>query len=564
MIETLDIPIGLDMDQKAAAESHAPKTLVLAGAGSGKTKTIIGRIKHLVESGVTPRQIMVVTYTNTAADVLTKRLGFKVGLCGTIHASLLKIINRNPQIINYSPRVTVVDEEYIEAMIEDVAKARHFTGSAGMLRDAWAGRTDAKLANAILVTKAVRRLLWDSNAMDFDTILTKGTELIQFLSERLEWPYTHLLWDEAQDMSEQCRKIFDSIPAKTKFAVGDFNQAIFSFLGGASDNLKKLAENANIIRLEKNYRSGKAICNAANAVCAALGSDMRAIPREAAPNGSVTIQQAKDEQEEFLAIAMAIRALKCENSCAVLLRTNKLADQYRAALESHSIPVAKTKSNKDPEDWKLVKALLAWVGNPSSDVLAEQFLKLNGKSQTEIDKIKLDASKAGSINQYLGAIPFQEFTALDAIQFVQSYLTKCSTDSVRRLSEAAAILDEASTIGDLIIALADKPKEEIERPGVMVTTYHSAKGMEWNVVFLPAMEQGIMPLRLASQTEEGLQEERRTFYVGLTRAEDHVIITSVKWRNAVWPQREGHDAIKSQFITKIENQNVKTNTAVSQ
>jgi superfamily I DNA/RNA helicase len=297
-----------------------------------------------------------------------------------------------------------------------------------------------------------------------------------------------------------------------------------------------------IFKLETNYRCCHAVARAAENLIKAGGGDMRVIPRPDAPEGKVEVTSHIDFDAEVKYIASKIHELDCSNSCAVLVRNNALAAEYTKALEGRGFPLAKREQAEVPQDWPVVRAFLAALQQPDNDLLSEAFIAaLKGQEQAEASR-RAAISKQCSINESSLHFPQLE-TAHSAVGYIAA--TKPSAESLTRLKEAAALLDEDATVSDLLIALADPPKAVTATPGVVLSTVHSAKGMEFRVVFLPAFEEGCFPSNRKDMNEA---EERRVAYVAITRAESNLFISWCRTRQEKFGRYETLDRQPSRFL----------------
>ena len=533
-------------EQLAAIRCEAPRILCVAGPGSGKTRTLVGCIKRVLDGGVEPQRICAVTFTTAAARVLTERVGCKLGFCGTLHALLLRLLNQHADLVGYDRGVGVVDEDAAKALLEQVATEQRFKGAAAALETAlsdWSG-VAANPTAAQLVVAAYRRRLRTANAVDFNGILSRGAEVVRRLGEPNDWPFTHLFVDEFQDTSAKFADIYEAMPVGKRFYVGDKNQSVFSFLGGCVGNMAAAAQGATIVKLETNYRCCTAVCRAATALIAAPGGAEKTVPRTGAPEGRAECREFADFQAEVKAIAQKIRELDTETSCAVLLRTNVLCDSYRAALEGYGLPVAQRVKAAVPPDWPAVRALMACLNAPDNDLTARLFIAaIKGLEQAERSWREAVAAQV-SINEH--CLHFDACkTAKSAVAFVLS--TKPSAESCAKVTAALEDLEPNADVSDMLLALAEPRKAEAATPGVFVSTYHSAKGMEFRTVVLAAFEEGVLPSFRDAKDPELLAEARRLAYVGMTRAEDYLLLTHCRERQ----ERFGRFATVQQQVSRF-------------
>jgi superfamily I DNA/RNA helicase len=535
-------------EQLAAIQSSSDRVLILSGAGSGKSRVIIGRIKHLVENGVRPQQILAITFTVAAGKVLTDRLGFKIGYSGNLHAFLLRLLNQHGSIIGFSSGVGVVDDDMRKDILAQIVSDHKYRGTKETLAGALKENPKTFRAcpsKAQLVAAAYWRRLRESNALDFDGILTEGKRLIDEIAKNHpdKWPFRVLCVDEYQDAADSHAAIYTSMPVEQRFFCGDKNQGIYRFLGGSVNNIiAEASSGATVLKMERNYRCCKSVCRAASKLIEAGGGTEQTLPIDSAPEGVVEVVGCNDPESEIRFIAEKIRELHCENSCCVLFRTNPLADQAREALSTFKIPVVRRRESNLPHDWPMVRCLLAALAAPENDLLCESLIAaVKGKEQAAVSRREAIQIQIG-LNDHCLHLP-SGLDAAGAVAFVLS--RKPSQEAEQKLATAAALLEPDSQISDLMIVLAEPPKQEATGGGVIVTTIHGVKGQEYSVVFIGHFNENIIPLGRADTDAE---EERRLAYVGFTRAEQGLYISYVRQRQEHFGRHATVQMQQSRFI----------------
>lgn len=548
-----------DAAQKEAIESGASRTIVIAGPGAGKTRTLVGRIQHQLKQGVSPSRIVAVTFTCAAAAVIQERLGVKIGYAGTLHSFLYRLICRHAELLGLGDNPAIVDEERAADILNQVRLEQRYKGSDASIKEALQDRTKhSNPTPAQLVAIAYCRRLRNSNALDFDSIIAIGKDLLTKHRANLFWQYDEVLIDEAQDASEAFFDIYEAFPCKRLFMVGDADQSIMSFMG-ASDRFQRTANlpwhGSNRFRLETNYRSATSICATAQTLIEKNAGRFpkRISPRNDAPAGHVELVECKGEEEEVKFIAMKIRELQCEQSCAVLVRTNALREQYALALAAYGIPIASKSKQTEPADWRIVKSFLSCLSAPENDMAAEGFLiALRGKDAAEQSRREAITAQT-SINQHCLHLP-QLDRAFDALMYFSNVTQnkKPSAESLAKLEAAHKLLYEDSTTADLLIALSEKINIDEPVAGVRVITLHSAKGQEFNTVFMPAFCEGIIPSSRDANDAAALRESRRLAYVGFTRAEQNLFVSYTQTRQERFGRRECLQQMCSRFAAEAE------------
>lgn len=528
--------------QKMAAESTNPLTLVVAGPGSGKTSTLIARLKWLVQRGIDPKEIVAITFTNDAAQEIEKRLQVenseRLGFVGTLHSFMLRLLEKNGQ------RATVIDEEQVLEIVAGLITQHRWKGSAVAVTEAIALGPFAHSQGTPLdlIRLDYYQQLRRGNMLDFDSILFYG---LSFVERSKTLPYSHVLWDEFQDSSLIDAKIFNKLAIPNKFTVGDDCQSLYAFRGGKPsifiDMLK--SEKGLKVVLEQNFRSDIAICEAANRLIAHNQNRFeKKTVAVSQKTGSVEIlPHFGSPVLEMNAIASDIA--KQSGSIAVLTRTNALAGELASFLEAVGVKVKRKTVKAWPAGWRVARALLSVLANPDNDAAAYRFLKLS-ESEKKANQFKLQAlASFTTINQQ--AWRYQN-TQLSDVSTLFG-LHGISLESRHFVEVTIEKLPAKATINDLLIALArDEGREQDQGEGVTVCTIHASKGREFDTVYLPAFEQGIIPSGRAD-----IEEERRCAFVAITRARHRLVITHCQKRRVNQWQKD-ETATPSQFLSEIQ------------
>ena len=522
----------LNEGQEQAVHSEASNILLLAGPGSGKTGTIARRIQRLIEAGEPPWQIAAITFTNAAAAELQRRIGQPIGFCGTVHSFCLRILQKDGHRIGLPSRLTVMDKEQDEQTLRRAMDEVGCRASAQAVRDMVGhspiGRSGRGVHTAVLAAHRYVKTCRMNGLLSFDLILR---ETVRLCCDGLHLPHQWLFWDEYQDTTPSQADLARVLPIANKFRVGDPDQAIFGWNGGSIDGIMELQGEAEVIRLEDNYRSDRRLCAAANRL---IAHNKQRIEKCTFP---VSQRDGHLEAIAFTnpAAEMAFGATltgKLPDSWAILLRYNQHVAEWTSYLEGMGIPVAKRRRSERPADWAFARVCLALLADPENDWLAEQFVKAkHGPECAEAAKLKAVAQGA-SLNALSLHIPAD----LPLNAYSQT-LARCgvSQESVALVEQAFDRLTSESTGADLLLALAEQEQHEPEvGQGVTVTTYHSAKGREWDCVLMPNFEEGLMP----GPNAERIEEDRRLAFVGLTRARHLAAFTWSRTRRGYSGQEE--------------------------
>jgi DNA helicase-2/ATP-dependent DNA helicase PcrA len=540
----------------------SPVILALAGPGSGKTTVLTHRILALAKESDS-RGFVIITFTNAAARELKSRLHeldqqLVLGFVGTLHGYCARLLSR-------SRSVTLIDEDQKLALLHQVAaehqaiKSKRPTDKA-LLEAAGAslylGVSDRKLTSAERVASDYHARMLASGTYDFDSLLLHA---LGCLGKGQPLCETHLFVDEFQDSAQVDDAIYRAHPAAIKFFVGDQDQSIFAFRGGDHKNIMRLVADQNVTKysLSLNYRSGSRICQAANNV---IRRNQDRLPREtvSAIKGSaddqalVDLHIAESSIQSLQHIALDYLDTK-PDSCAVLFRYNAHVDEAVKYFESQNIKLARRVQVKMPEDWRKARTLLSVLSNPYNEVVMRHYIALS-YPEKHVDITNRAAMAYRSINE--DHFQFPDVSCLSGaaqVDAVTSALRKeqVSRESVELLTTRWKELDAGSTISDLIILLNNERTEREQGQGMTVTTFHAAKGREWDTVYLGACEQATIP---GGKKGLALEEERRLFYVAMTRARRSLVFCYAKARPLMFrskcelqqPSQFLHEALTSE------------------
>ncbi|MBR6163020.1 UvrD-helicase domain-containing protein [bacterium] len=642
----------LNREQKEAVLHDSGALLVLAGAGSGKTRVLTVRIKQLVDSGVNPENIMAVTFTNKAAKEMVERLSKLIGeekskklFVGTFHSIAGRILrydidkykdlegkswNRNYVIYDEQDSLNIIKQAIKKCNLDEKIYQPKLvktiiSNAKNKMQDAFTYSERAKDFRSQKYSEIYleyEKQLQLNNALDFDDMLTIAVKLLE-TNEQVRNKYynrfKHLLVDEFQDTNLSQYRFIKAIYAnnlpeseipkdKSLCVVGDIDQSIYSWRGADFRillNFQSEYKNAQIIKLEQNYRSTENILNAANEV---IKNNTQRISKNLysnAGNGSkINVYEASDETDEAVYVARMVKRL-CNNGhklsdIAVLYRTNSQSRTLEEACISNHIPY-RIYGGLKFYDRKEIKDIVAYlkviynfndsvslkriINTPKRGIGAETVNKLETSAQdnglslfeliTSLDdyevnlspatktKIKnfaelifdlIDSSKVMNIPEflkhlidktgYIQAIREEddEETAEGRIDNLQEFITVATefepTETDNIIGE---FLTQVSLVSDL-----DSMDEANEVLTLM--TLHSAKGLEYDVVFLTGLEEGIFPHNNSNTTNTELEEERRLMYVGVTRAKKDLFITHATKRR-MWGESRYNNP--SRFIAEI-------------
>lgn len=531
--------------QNRAAKSRDQMTVALAVPGAGKTETLAQRAASLIQDGVSASDICLVTYTVRAAEEIRVRtaraLGREVdfGYAGTLHGLCYRMLRKHAGLLGISPLLAIIDEDQRETLLDAVKRRYKLKASENMalpLRRMIPGPDrPVPATRPEIAAKDYHDRLLAGGMTDFDTILGLGRRLFDYLSndgmkENAEWP-SDLLVDEFQDASEDDFAIYMSMSCRRKFFVGDPHQSIFGFRGGSPTYLERVAESAanagTLVLINQNWRNGAHIAKAANALALHIAGQSPLAKRLAIEatrtGGGVEAREHHTPLQETAAVVEGIRkemaAGRPAHQIAVLVRTNASVAAFAAQLEAAGMPVARM-VNKSPSDWAHARKLAAFLINPDNDFLAEWFIARKGGADAVAAAKAKAVAQLQSINRALGLMltPMPIHEVPDWLE--RQGITKPTIALVRQMMDS---LHPAASVGELALEMNRGAEAMIENAnGVAVLTMHSAKGLEWESVWLPGWNEGAFPSGRDSRDGTLLDEARRLAYVALTRAKDAV------------------------------------------
>ena len=615
---TLD---ALNPDQKRAVTSLGGAALVLAGAGSGKTRVIAHRIAHLItDRHVSPHNILAVTFTNKAAGEMRERVATLLNKpalpflwIGTFHAVCARILRADVQALGsrYTRDFTILDAGDASGLVRHLLRDRGISDrniqpravlsaisrakTGGMDAETFAEKAYGHFAQSVApVYRDYERRLLDSNSMDFDDLLVLALRLIEEREEvrrRYAEQFQHILVDEYQDTNRIQYNLLRHLSGRwgNLFAVGDEDQSIYHWRGADLQNILDFQRDfpqAEVIKLERNYRSARPILEAANHLVShntrRLGKSLWT-EREGGP--AVKLFAAPTDREEAAFAADTLRAMNARytwRQMAVLYRTNAQSRSFEEACLNRNIPYQVVGGLKFYER-KEVKDLLAYLRlglNPLDRLALLRILNVptRGIGKGTVDQMeRLAVERGTSLLEAVRLAVAEELLPTRSRLALQGFLeildglrTRVATTQPAALTEWVLSatgyveyltgLSEAGpdpesrieNIRELVSAMREFENQEqgdlrlfLERQAlasdqdqikdgaldaVKLMTLHAAKGLEFPVVLLCGLEQDLMPHVLSANSEEGVEEERRLCYVGMTRAMDALFLSWARQR----------------------------------
>ena len=639
----------LNDDQKKAVLHKNGPLIVIAGAGSGKTRVLTYRIVHLINEGVDPFNILALTFTNKAAKEMKKRISQSVGdsiakniWMGTFHSVFARILRSEASFIGYPTSFTIYDTQDSERLVSNIIKelklnkdnykAKQIRNRISSLKNNFISPEKyysvpdlveqdkiSKREEFVTIYKRYNDRCFKASAMDFDDLLLKTNELLNKFPEILskyQDKFRYIMVDEYQDTNYSQYLIIKSLSDRYEnlCVVGDDSQSIYSFRGANIDNIlnfKKHYPNCSTYKLEQNYRSSNNIVQCANSLIKKNQFKLdKTIWTSNEDGDKILVNKSQTDSDEGRFIASSIFQEKNNE----YLDNSSFAVLYRTNAQSRSIEDALRKINIEYQVFgglsfyqrKEIKDVLAYLRLTQNQNDEESFRRIinfppKGIGQTTIDKLTLISEKENlSLFDSISKIKNYDIkinsSTIDKLENFQNLILslKVFSNNNNALDTATHILnksfiinhykDEGSlesfnrieNIEELIngindfmqgqnelyesdkslskyledVALYSETDKNIESNKVSLMTIHMAKGLEFPIVYVVGLEENLFPSIMSINSREEIEEERRLFYVAMTRAEKKLILSycnqRFKWGNIV-------ESEPSRFLSEIDN-----------
>lgn len=580
----------LNTEQRAAVEHSGSPLLILAGAGSGKTKALTYKAAYLVDSKqATPEQILLVTFTNKAAGEMRQRVEKVLGRpikfpnVGTFHSMSSRILRRSGREIGLPADFVIYDSDDQEQLVKMIAEemrldVKRFAPRAilstisGAKQEMLTPELYANIARgqfqeiAAQVYKTYQKKLTDYSALDFDDLLFKTVELLKTNKSILEYyqnVFRYIFIDEYQDTNTTQYTFTKLLASQNRqlTVVGDASQSIYRWRGADYRNILKLREDykdLTEIRLERNYRSTQNILDAAHAVITNNHSHpILKLWTEVGAGEKIKLIEAYTASDEARRINDEISNLRASgyewNDIAILYRTNAQSRAIEESFIRNGVPYILVGGVKfyERKEIKDVLAYLRLMQNPEDGVSYQRAEKAGKRRLDQLLNMRegyhIDEHSAGEI--------------LDKVLETTKYLDKYDEEieeelaRIENVRELSAVAEEFTDLPSFLenVALVQAEyfageKGKTDKRAVTLMTLHAAKGLEFPIVFLVGMEEGLFPHSRSMMDNEEMEEERRLAYVGITRAKEKLYLTYAKQRT-VWGST-GMSA-RSRFIDEI-------------
>ena len=649
-MNTEELLAQLNDSQRKAVEYNDGPQLVIAGAGSGKTRVLTYKIAYLLQNGLKPWNILALTFTNKAAKEMKQRIGHLVGdsvakdlHMGTFHSVFLKILHVEGERLGFTANFTIYDESDSRSLIKTIVKEmqlddklykpsavhnrismakNHLIDATRYASDREAISRDSysRMGEIWRIFTVYEQRCRQANAMDFDDLLVMTWRLFkenEDVRRKYVERFQYVLVDEYQDTNYAQQQIVLQLSKENGHicVVGDDAQSIYAFRGANIDNIldfQKVYPGAQLFKLEQNYRSTQNIVRAANSL---IKKNERQIQKDVFSRNDegekIQLKHAYSDKEEACIVCRYIgkirRIEKAEYSdFAILYRTNAQSRTFEEEMRKQGIPY-RIYGGMSFYQRKEIKDIIAYfrvIANPDDEEAIKRIINypIRGIGNTTIEKLTLKAQEKGvSIWQVICQPQYYQLdvnrgtmnklsvfceliksficqlNTIDAYELGQHIIkqsgisadifTGTDADSISRQENIEEFvnamqefvetrreegLEQHSYLIDFlqeIALLTDLDSKDDSASRVSLMTIHAAKGLEFPTVFVVGMEENIFPSPMSSDSIRGLEEERRLFYVAITRAEKHCILTCAKNR---WRFGKMEFDVPSRFLGDID------------
>ncbi|HLP03905.1 MAG TPA: UvrD-helicase domain-containing protein [Paludibacter sp.] len=627
----MDFLNELNENQRRAVEYVDGASLVIAGAGSGKTRVLTYKIAYLLKMGMAPASILALTFTNKAAREMKERIAAMVGhqvarylWMGTFHSIFSRILRAEAACIGYSRTFTIYDSADSKSLVKSIIKELKLddkTYKPGLVLsrisyaknnlispEAYLANTDLLKADTAMRVPLMKDLYKiycnrckQADAMDFDDLLLQTNVLFRNhpeILQKYQEIFAFILVDEYQDTNFAQYLIVKKLAELHEriCVVGDDAQSIYSFRGANIDNIlnfKNSYQNAQVFKLEQNYRSTKTIVNAANSLIDKNAEQIKkTVFSEKETGKPIKVLSVFTDFEEGFIVASNISTLHIKNNynfrdIAILYRTNSQSRVMEEALRKEGVPyrIYGGLSFYQRKEIKDVIAYLRLACNQNDEEALKRIINYpaRGIGETTVNKLvecaqlhavscwdvlsdmlkynlPVNAGTANKLAQFRNMIDVfaGQVDTQDAYELANSIVKTTGVisdtytdrspenmskqDNVQELLKAIHEFCEAKKsdgettvllpdfLGEVSLLTDQDTDTESEKDKVTLMTVHAAKGLEFKVVFIVGMEEELFPSPFCTQSERELEEERRLFYVAITRAEEHCFISYAKSR----------------------------------
>jgi DNA helicase-2/ATP-dependent DNA helicase PcrA len=630
----IDYENSLNEAQYLAATTIDGPLLVIAGAGSGKTRTVVYRVAYLLENGVPPQEILLLTFTRKAAEEMLARTSALLNdmrcqrvVGGTFHSVANNLLRRYSKLIDIPSNFTIIDTIDSEDILDLIRRKlnlkkrqRAFPRKSKVQTIISKSRNCNTTIEAIilrefsnllefiedirLISKLYAEYKQANNIFDFDDLMKVLRDSLRDnpeFRERIQNAFQYVMVDEFQDTNTTQKEIVDLIAARHRniMVVGDDSQSIYSFRGANFENILRFPEtypDCKVVKIEQNYRSNQGILNFTNSIMDNILIGYRKKLLSINPKiQKPVIKRCYNQENEAEYIVSKIRELRRQN-----IPLNEIAVLYRASFHGNYIQLELLKRNipfvvyggirfmerrhvkdilaylrivQNPTDaisWNRVLRLIPGVGNATASKIIQQIQANNGRIVPDDLASRKYSAGIERLQQVLNQVAKPEIPIHQKIEGLKEYylpiLKEQESNYESRLLDIDVVYSLACKYEDLEQFLSDfaldPPSDQFQdqtnplldkepdRP-LVLSTIHSAKGLEWNNVFIPYLLDGVFPSTKAISDIEGLEEERRLFYVACTRAKEGLYLSMPSYIS-FW---DSFFTLPSRFIAEISEKN---------
>ncbi len=622
----MDFLAGLNPSQRAAVEQTEGPVMIVAGAGSGKTRVITYRVAHLIQKGVDPFNVLVLTFTNKAAKEMRERIMKVVGSeakniwMGTFHSVFARILRGEAELLGYPKNFTIYDTDDTKSLLRTILKemnlddklynVNHVYGRISSAKNNLISPQEYNKNEAILaedqsngrgqlgqIYMAYAQRCYRAGAMDFDDLLFKTNVLLNKYPEVLhkyQHQFKYLMVDEYQDTNFSQYLIVKRLAAVNEniCVVGDDAQSIYAFRGANIQNIlnfQKDYPDVKVFKLEQNYRSTKMIVNAANSIIANNKNQLeKNVFSDNEDGEKIKVSRAFSDNEEGKIVAEAISQEKSLKGLrykdfAILYRTNAQSRSLEEALRKLNIPyklyggtsfyqrkeikdlIAYFRLTFNPNDEEALKRVINYPRRGIGDTTVEKIMVAADQQQLRLwdvvanSQMFLDGRSAASVSNFGLMIQSFQATAKTNTAFDTAMHIAQHSGILKDLYEDKSVegLARYENIQELLNGIKEfSEREDLEEKGldvfmqdialltnddndkdpnadtVSLMTIHASKGLEFPVVHIVGLEENLFPSQLSLNSRSELEEERRLFYVAVTRAEKklHISYATSRYR----------------------------------
>ena len=611
---------GLNDRQIEAVKATEGPVLILAGAGSGKTRTLTHRIAYLLSQGVRPENILAVTFTNKAAEEMRNRIGkllmangqspesYKLSaishqlFIGTFHSFGVKILRQEIDKLGRGRNFVIYDEDDAFNLAKDIAAELNFPKDkfkpATILNIISKAKSELQNPEEFLAEagdyyrkkildfyRVYEKRLKAANALDFDDLITLPVALFEKYPEALskfQNQYRYILVDEYQDTNHAQYALINLLAKKNKnlFAIGDPDQAIYGWRQADFRNILNFERDypgALVVKLEQNYRSTQNILDAAHEI---IGKNIerkeKTLWTENPAGALIEVFENANEREEASFIISKIIGLAKNggidlDKMVVMYRTNAQSRVLEEACLYANLPYRVVGGIKffQRREIKDILAFLRLIQNPADEMSLKRIAGVLGKRGLAAFEPKFEAIKTEAKTFSLTSLIKNVVRKTGYYDYLAAKFSGISEDGepesesrVKNIRELIGLSEKYSGaepetalsefLADAALMQEDRRNESGKKLNLM--TLHSAKGLEFDAVFIAGAEEGLMPHSRSAYSGDELEEERRLCYVGLTRAKKHLFVSFAKYRT-LWGER--NETMPSRFIMEIPQRLVK-------